>query len=165
MSGPSPSDVDHKPDALMAAAEAFLAARSARRLLDEAGRLGAAAVVRSRPIPGARRASSKAQASLEESAHKLEEARDRWAALMRGIAVDLNIDPEQLADQVEAHAFEIALADLEVSLLACREVGRALGAAETGALESAQQAVQALRNAPAASAASGTPAAAGTQES
>ena len=68
--------VDPQPGALDAAAEAFAAARSARRLLDGAGRRGAAAVNRSHPIPGARRASTKAQASLEDAARKLEEARD-----------------------------------------------------------------------------------------
>src|SRR5580658_8068429 len=113
----APGDpIDPQPAALEAAAEAFAAARSARRLLDVAGRRGANAVNRSHPIPGARRASNKAQASLEEAARKLEDARDRWAALMRGIAADLAIEPSQLVAMVEEYAMGIALEELEGAL-------------------------------------------------
>ncbi|MGC1184213.1 MAG: hypothetical protein WBA31_03555 [Candidatus Dormiibacterota bacterium] len=140
-----PEDRDPQPDALAAAAEAFAAARSARRLLDTAGRRGAVAVNQSRPIPGARRASAKAQASLEESAHKLEEARDRWAALMRGIAVDMSIAPEDLVQRVESYALGLALDDLESSLLACRDAAAALGQDVSQALETARTAIRLMR--------------------
>ncbi|HVB54220.1 MAG TPA: hypothetical protein VNF24_08550 [Candidatus Acidoferrales bacterium] len=137
--------VDPQPAALEAAAEAFAATRTARRLLDGAGQRGAAAVNRSRPIPGARRASIKAQTSLEESALKLEEARDRFAALMRGIAVDLEIETEQLVDLVEQYGLAIALEQLEAALLACREAAAALATPQIAALDAAEQAVRLLR--------------------
>lgn len=133
---------DPKPEALAAAAEAFAAARTARRLLDTAGRRGAVAVNRSRPIPGARRASAKAQASLEGSARKLEEARDRWAALMRGIAVDMDIAPDDLVRRVESDALTLALDDLESSLLACRDAAAALGHDVTQQLDAARTAIR-----------------------
>ena len=136
------ADSDPKPKALAAAAEAFAAARSARRLLDTAGRRGAVAVNRSRPIPGARRASAKAQASLEESARKLEEARDRWAALMRGIAVDMDIAPDDLVQRVESYALILALDELESSLLACRDAAAALGHDVTQQLDTARTAIR-----------------------
>ena len=135
------ADSDPKPKALAAAAEAFAAARSARRLLDTAGRRGAVAVNRSRPIPGARRASAKAQASLEESARKLEEARDRWAALMRGIAVDM-VAPDDLVRRVESYALILALDELESSLLACRDAAAALGHDVTQQLDTARTAIR-----------------------
>jgi hypothetical protein len=150
MSQPINSQSDQQSLALAAAAEAFAAARSARRLLDTAGRRGAAAVQRSQPISGARRASIKAQGSLEESARKLEEARDRWAALMRGIAVDLSLEPEELVGRVETYALALALEDLEVSLLACRQAATSLGADATQALETAQTALRLLRESSAA---------------
>jgi hypothetical protein len=150
MSEPINVQSDQQALALEAAAEAFAAARGARRLLDTAGRRGAAAVQRSQPIPGARRASVKAQASLEESAHKLENARDRWAALMRGIAVDLSLEPEELVGRVESYALDLALEDLEVSLLACREAATSVGADVTEALETAQTALRLLRKSTAA---------------
>jgi hypothetical protein len=145
MTDTAANQVDPQPAALDAAAEAFAAARAARRLLDAAGRRGAAAVNASRPIPGARRASAKAQSSLEESALKLEDARDRWAALMRGIAVDLEIESEQLVEMVERYGLSIALEQLEAALLACREATTALAVPQIDALETAQAAVQVLR--------------------
>jgi len=145
MNDPSGDPVEPQPAALAAAAEAYAAARTARRLLDGAGRRGAAAVVSSRPIPGARRASAKAQASLEESARKLEEARDRWAALMRGIAVDLDIEPEQLVELVERYGLAIALEQLEAALLACREARTELAKPQIEALDAAQAALALVR--------------------
>lgn len=143
--------VDPQPGALDAAAEAFAAARSARRLLDGAGRRGAAAVNRSQPIPGARRASTKAQAGLEDAARKLEEARDRWAALMRGIAADLNVGADQLVELVERFGLAIALEELEAALLACREATTAPGAPQIEALDAAQVALRLLRGSAATS--------------
>jgi hypothetical protein len=137
--------VDPQPAALEAAAEAFAAARKARRLLDVAGQRGAAAVNRSRPIPGARRASVKAQTSLEQSARKLEEARDRWAALMRGIAVDLEIEPDQLVETVERYDLALALEQLEVAIAACREAAASLETPQIDALKAAELAVRLLR--------------------
>ncbi len=134
--------VDPEPAALAAAADAFAAARTARRLLDAAGLRGAEAVNRSRPIPGARRASDKAQASLEEAARKLEDARDRWAALMRGIAVDLGVEPDRLVGMVEHHALEIGLEQLEAALLACRDAAAAMNLLEIPSLEVVQRAIE-----------------------
>jgi len=142
---PDGAPIAPQPAALDAAAVAFAATRTARRLLDGAGQRGAAAVIRSRPIPGARRASTKAQASLEEAARKVEESRDRWAALMRGIAVDLEIEAEQLVELVERYALTIGLEQLEAALLACREAATALGTPQVEALETAQRAVHLLR--------------------
>lgn len=138
-----------EPAALAAAAEAFAAARMARRLLDGAGQRGAQAVVRSRPIPGARRASAKAQTSLEESARKLEEARDRWAALMRGIAVGLGLEAEDLVRLVEPYGLAVALDQLEAALLACREAGATLTDPQVGALDAATEALRSIREGPA----------------
>ena len=141
MSEPERDPVDPQHGALEAAAQAFAAARLARRVLDGAGRRGAAAVNRSRPIPGARRASNKAQARLEDSARKLEDSRDRWAALMRGIAADLNIEPSQLVATVEQYALEIALEELEAALLAASEAAASLAAPLPGALEATRRAI------------------------
>jgi hypothetical protein len=97
--------------ALEAAVAAFAAARSARILLDSPGRLGADAVQRAAPISGARRASRKAQAEVTESAQRLEHARDRWGALMRGLAADLDLPPDRLVARVEDAAARLALRD------------------------------------------------------
>jgi hypothetical protein len=137
--------VDPQPAALAAAAEAFAAARSARRLLDGAGRRGADAVNRSHPIPGARRASNKAQASLEEAARKLEDARDRWAALMRGIAADLAIEPSRLVTMVEEYAMGIALEELAEALRGARDAAASLGGSGSDALAAAESALHLLR--------------------
>lgn len=99
-------------EALDAAVGAFTAARSARMLLDVPGRLGADVVTRTRSIGGARRASTKAQAAMELAAHKLEEARDRWAALARGLAADLDMPPETLVELVEGRAYHISRQEL-----------------------------------------------------
>ncbi|MGC2191927.1 MAG: hypothetical protein WA751_06310, partial [Candidatus Dormiibacterota bacterium] len=85
---------------------------------------------------------------LEESALKLEDARDRWAALMRGIAVDLEIEAEQLVKMVERYGLSIALEQLEVALLACREAATTLAVPQIDALEAAQAAVRVLRAEP-----------------
>lgn len=97
--------------ALDAAVAAFAAARTARILLDSPGRLGADAVQLAQPISGARRASRKAQSEVAESAQRLERARDRWGALMRGLAADLDLAPEQLVSRVENEAARLALRD------------------------------------------------------
>lgn len=97
--------------ALEAAMAAFAAARSARILLDSPGRLGADAVQLAEPISGARRASRKAQGEVAESAQRLEHARDRWGALMRGLAADLDLPPDQLVSRVESAAARLALRD------------------------------------------------------
>jgi ketopantoate reductase len=136
--------VDPQPAALDAASQAFAASRSARRLLDGAGRRGAAAVIRSQPIPGARRASHKAQAALEECARKLEEARDRWAALMRGIAADLNLEPALLVEKVEKYALEIAIEETAAALANARDAATALGSVAPEALAMAQAALDQL---------------------
>jgi hypothetical protein len=142
MSDAPSEEVDPQPAALAAAAEAFAAARSARRLLDAAGQRGANAVNRSHPIPGARRASNKAQASLEEAARKLEDARDRWAALMRGIAADLAIEPSQLVAMVEEYAMGIALEELEGALQGARDAAATRGGSGHQALAAAESALQ-----------------------
>ncbi|MGC8473249.1 MAG: hypothetical protein ACP5PW_02425 [Candidatus Dormibacteria bacterium] len=97
--------------ALEAATAAFAAARSARIILDSPGRLGADAVQQAQPISGARRASRKAQAEVAESAQRLERARDRWGALMRGLAADLDLAPGQLVSRVERAAAPLAMRD------------------------------------------------------
>jgi len=130
---------------LEAAAQAFAAARSARRLLDVAGRRGANAVNRSQPIPGARRASNKAQASLEEAARKLEDARDRWAALMRGIAADLAIEPGGLVTMVDRYGMGIALEELEEALSDVRDAAASQGGPEAQVLAAAESALELLR--------------------
>jgi hypothetical protein len=145
MNAPPGDAIDPQPAALDAAAEAFAAARSARRLLDVAGRRGANAVNRSHPIPGARRASHKAQASLEEAARKLEDARDRWAALMRGIAADLAIEPARLVTMVEQHGMGIALEELEEALRGARDAAAAHGDPGPEVLAAAESALQLLR--------------------
>jgi sirohydrochlorin ferrochelatase len=142
----APGDpIDPQPAALEAAAEAFAAARSARRLLDVAGRRGANAVNRSHPIPGARRASNKAQASLEEAARKLEDARDRWAALMRGIAADLAIEPARLVTMVEQQGLAIALEELEEALHGARDAAASQVGSDPQVLAAAESALQVLR--------------------
>ncbi len=102
--------------AMQAAVRAFVAARDARVLLDTPGRLGANAVSRSRTISGARRASHKAQAKVEGSARQLEEARDRWGALARGLAADRDVEPEQLASLISTAASELSLQDAVAAL-------------------------------------------------
>jgi hypothetical protein len=145
MSDAPSEEVDPQPAALAAAAEAFAAARSARRLLDGAGQRGANAVNRSHPIPGARRASNKAQASLEEAARRLEDARDRWAALMRGIAADLAIEPSRLVAIVEEYAMGIALDELEGALQGARDAAATRGGSGHQALAAAERALQIMR--------------------
>jgi hypothetical protein len=103
-------------DALVAAAKAFAATRAARRMLDTSGRLGADAVGRTASISGARRASRKAQAAIEAAAQQVEKARDRWGALLRGLAGDLDVTPEALVELVEAIALDTALADAAQAL-------------------------------------------------
>jgi len=102
--------------ALTAAVAAFAAARTARRLLDNSGRMGADAVVRARPITGARRASIRAQTAVEESALQMDKARDRWGALMRGLAADLDTPAEQLVSRVETAAVRLAVRDARAAL-------------------------------------------------
>lgn len=75
----------------------------------------------------------------------MEESRDRWAALMRGIAVDLEIEAEKLVELVERYALTIGLEQLEAALLACREAAIGLGTPQVEALDAAQQAVHLLR--------------------
>lgn len=75
----------------------------------------------------------------------MEESRDRWAALMRGIAVDLEIEAEKLVGLVERYALTIGLEQLEAALLACQEAAVALGASEVEALDAAQRALHLLR--------------------
>jgi hypothetical protein len=145
MSGAPDDRIDPQPAALDAAAEAFASARSARRLLDVAGRRGANAVNRSHPIPGARRASNKAQTSLEEAARKLEDARDRWAALMRGIAADLAIEPSRLVDMVDQHVMGIALEELEEALRGARDAATSQGGSAPQVLAAAESALQLMR--------------------
>jgi hypothetical protein len=113
--------------ALEAAVAAFAAARSARILLDSPGRLGADAVQLAEPISGARRASRKAQAEVAESAQRLEHARDRWGALMRGLAADLDLPPDQLVSRVENAAARLALRDAATLLGAAGAAMATLG--------------------------------------
>ena len=132
MNSPGTPDPDH--DALAAAAleaavAAFAAARSARMLLDSPGRLGADAVQRAQPISGARRASRKAQSEVSESARRLEHARDRWGALMRGLAADLDLPPDQLVSRVEGAAARIALRDATTLVSAAAAALTSLGPA------------------------------------
>jgi hypothetical protein len=93
-------------------------------MLDNPGRLGADAVGHAAPISGARRASRKAQSAMEDSAQQMERARDRWGALMRGLAGDLDLGQEDLVELVEAAALDLAVADaaaaLEVAIAAAR---------------------------------------------
>ncbi|MHB1501701.1 MAG: hypothetical protein ACYCYK_11150 [Candidatus Dormibacteria bacterium] len=110
----------------MAAVEAFAATRTARRQLDNPGRLGADAVVRARPISGARRASARAQTAMEMSAAQLEKARDRWGALMRGLAADIDLGPEELVPRVETAAIRLAVLEAQQALGAALESARAL---------------------------------------
>jgi hypothetical protein len=133
--------------ALEAAVEAFVAARAARRLLDNPGRLGANAVVRSRPISGARRASAKAQSAMERAAAGLEQARDRWGALMRGLAADLDLGPEALVPMAESTALRLAILDATQILRAALEAAASIP--ETGQTPSAavQRALTALEEA------------------
>ncbi|MGH7705393.1 MAG: hypothetical protein ACRENY_05950 [Candidatus Dormibacteria bacterium] len=133
--------------ALEAAAAAFASAQAARRLLDGPGRRGAAAVNAAQPIPGARRASGKAQARMEESARRVEDARDRWAALMRGIAVDLDLAPELLSEIVQRHSLAVSLDLLEEALRACRDSAPGLAPSELTAWDAAQAVLQELRQA------------------
>ncbi len=126
--------------ALAAAVEAFAAARSARRLLDNSGRLGADAVVRARPISGARRASVRAQTAVEQSALQMDKARDRWGALMRGLAADLDISPEDLVIRVESAAVRLGIRDVRAAIAAGLEAansGISLGPGYVSALQAA----------------------------
>ncbi len=130
MNSPDKPDPDRNAAAaaaLEAAVAAFAAARSARILLDSPGRLGADAVQRSQPISGARRASRKAQSEVAESAQRLEHARDRWGALMRGLAADLDLPPDQLVSRVEDAAARIALRDAATLLGAAAVALASLG--------------------------------------
>ncbi|MGH7611291.1 MAG: hypothetical protein ACREN4_04660 [Candidatus Dormibacteria bacterium] len=111
--------------ALEAALLALGAARSARRLLDPAGRLGAAAVVRARPLRGARRASNKAQAAIEESARKLEESRDRWGALAQGLLTDLELSQAEMASRSALATLPGALDNLREALLSLLDAAAA----------------------------------------
>ena len=113
--------------ALDAAVAAFAAARTARILLDSPGRLGADAVQRAQPISGARRASRKAQAEVAESAQRMERARDRWGALIRGLAADLDLAPDQLVSRVENEAARLALRDAVTLLGAAAAALASLG--------------------------------------
>lgn len=126
-----PSDPESPfPAALEAAVRAFASARSARILLDSPGRLGADAVTRTQAISGARRASQKAQAGIVESARRLEEARDRWGALMRGLAADLGVSPSELVPRVERSALELALTDAAALLRAASAAAASLAGGE-----------------------------------
>ncbi len=128
--------------ALLRAAAAFASARLTRRLLDQPGVRGAATVVSAEPVRGARRASRKAQAKLEEAARCLEESRDRWAALMRGLAVDLERDPESLVDLVEELALRQSIEQAETTLSAAADSAAQLG---TGAPPELSGALNQLR--------------------
>jgi hypothetical protein len=61
---------------------------------------------------------------MEDSARMMEAARDRWGALMRGLAGDLDLGQEDLVELVETAALELAVADaaavLELALAAAR---------------------------------------------
>lgn len=118
--------------ALEAAVAAFAAARSARILLDSPGRLGADAVLQAQPISGARRASRKAQGPLADSARLVEESRDRWGALMRGLAADLDLPAELLVARVERAAARLAIRD---ALTLLRAASGSLAALEGSAAE------------------------------
>ncbi len=116
MSGPelAESGTDEQ-DQVLAAMEAavlaFVAAREARILLDTPGRLGANTVTRVRAISGARRASNKAQAKVEAAAKAMEEARDRWGALARGLAADRDVTPHDLSVLIGRAAAAMSLQD------------------------------------------------------
>ncbi len=110
--------------------EAFVAARTARRILDNPGRLGANAVVRSRPISGARRASARAQSAMEQAASHLERARDRWGALMRGLAADIDLGPEDLIPMAESTALRLAILDAVQILQAALEAAASVSEAD-----------------------------------
>ncbi|MHB8323156.1 MAG: hypothetical protein ACYDHB_01825 [Candidatus Dormibacteria bacterium] len=113
---PAPQTDDVVLAAMHAAIRAFVAARDARVLLDTPGRLGANAVSRSGTISGARRASNKAQAKVEGAARQLEEARDRWGALARGLAADRDVEPGELARLVGRATTELSLQDAVTAL-------------------------------------------------
>ena len=132
--------------ALEAAVDAFVATRAARRILDNPGRLGANAVVRSRPISGARRASVKAQSAMEQAAAQLERARDRWGALMRGLAADLDLTPEELVPMAEASALRLAILDASQILRTALEAADRLGDPEDPSRRTLQDALAALQN-------------------
>lgn len=126
---PAPGDAPSDPHraALLAAIEAFAASRNGRRLLDNSGRLGADAVSRARPIPGARRASHRAQTALEEAAVQVERARDRWGALMQGLADDLDLGPQDLVPMVNDSAARLAVQDARAATGAALAAARAAG--------------------------------------
>lgn len=110
-SQPGPDDADPVLAAMEAAVLAFVAASDARILLDTSGRLGANTVTRTRAISGARRASNKAQGKVEAAAKDLEEARDRWGALARGLAADRDVEPHALSALMGRAAASLALQD------------------------------------------------------
>ncbi len=137
------------PDALEAVVRAFVASRLARRLVDQSGEVGALAVQRCRPISGARRASNKAQVALEEAARDLEQARDRWGALARGLGADLAIIEEELAERTRAHVLELALGQALRSLEAARQWSATLTASQERRLGQAEEIVSGLLSRPA----------------
>ncbi len=149
ISTPTPEPAASPPTelALEAAVEAFVATRAARRILDNPGRLGANAVVRSRPISGARRASIKAQSAMEQAAAQLERARDRWGALMRGLAADLDLSPEELVPMAETRALRLAILDASQILRAAMEAAARLGNLDDPSSRAIQDALAALQRA------------------
>lgn len=133
--------------ALLAAVEVFAASRNSRILLDIPGRLGADAVGRARPISGARRASRRAQAAMEEAAAKVEKARDRWGALMGGLAADLDMTQEELAQILGDTAARLAIHEARAAIAAALGATRAAGddhPERVGALEDALSALNRL---------------------
>ncbi|MGH7640543.1 MAG: hypothetical protein ACREOL_06510 [Candidatus Dormibacteria bacterium] len=120
-----PADPDPDPDSRLpaweAAAGAAAATEATRRLLDLAGRRGATTVNESRSIPGARRASTKAQIRLEESARKLEESHQRFAALTNGVALDLGMAEDGDRELLSKLRLTVAVEFLEESLRLCEE--------------------------------------------
>jgi hypothetical protein len=115
-------------------------------MLDTSGRLGADAVGRVAPISGARRASHKAQAALEEAAQELEKARDRWGALMRGLAGDLDFSMDDLVELVESAALELALSEAVHALDMAAAAARATRDADPVTVAAIVAAAARLRN-------------------
>ncbi|MHB8313190.1 MAG: hypothetical protein ACYDD0_07830 [Candidatus Dormibacteria bacterium] len=130
--------------ALLAAIEAFAGSRSGRRLLDNPGRLGADAVSRARPIPGARRASHRAQTALEDAAARMERARDRWGALMQGLADDRDVSQQDLVSMVNQSAARVAIQDARAATGAALAAARAAGGPYLGCVKALEDALAAL---------------------
>lgn len=63
---------------------------------------------------------------MEVSAAQLEKARDRWGALMRGLAADMDLGPEELVPRVEAAAIRLAVREAQQALRAALESAVAL---------------------------------------